>query len=117
MAYATTSIASRIEWCRLQSMQACAPLELEGWHAEEEGLRDALFNRNRMNQYQHCPPSVFVRYVIGLQDGHALMRTAAVVHIAQPPPNDRFDTSPMQGIDGAERGFSDISRFVLSEDE
>jgi hypothetical protein len=78
MAYPTESIASRIEWCQRQSTRARAQLELEGWQAEEEGLRDALFNRNHTNQYQHCPPSVFVRYVMGLQDGEALIRTAAV---------------------------------------
>ena len=81
----TKSIASRIEWCLRQKMQACAQLEREGWQAEEEGLRDALFNRNHTNQYQHCPPGVFGRYVIGLQDGQALIHAAAVdQHFATP---------------------------------
>ena len=53
-------------------------LSCEGWQAEEEGLCDALFNRNHTNQYQHCPPGVFERYVMGLQDGQALIRAAAV---------------------------------------
>lgn len=78
MAYATNSIASRIEWCRRQRTQARAQLEFEGWQAEEEGLLDALLNRDHTNQYQHCPPGVFERYAIGLQDGQALIRTAAV---------------------------------------
>jgi hypothetical protein len=78
MAYATKSIASRIEWCRRQRTQARAQLELEGWQAEEEGLRDALLNSDHTNQYQHCPPGVFKRYVMGFQDGQALIRTAAV---------------------------------------
>ena len=60
------SIASRIEWCRRQSTQACAPRELAGWQAEEEGLRDALFNRDHTNQYQQGPPCLFERYVMGL---------------------------------------------------
>ncbi len=78
MAYATNSLASRIEWCRRQRTQAHAQLELEGWQAEEEGLRDALFNRDHTNQYQHYLPGVFARYAMGLQDGQAMIRTAAV---------------------------------------
>ena len=85
MAYATKSIASRIEWCQRQSTQACAPSELAEWQAEEEGLRDALFNRDHTTQYQQGPPAVFERYALGLQDGHALLRTAAVSqHVATP---------------------------------
>ena len=78
MEYQTKSIASRIEWCRRQETQARTPLELEGWQAEEEGLRDALLNRNHTNQYRHCPPGVFNRYVMGFQDGQALIHAAAV---------------------------------------
>ena len=40
MAYANKWIASRIEWCRRQSTQTCAPLEIAGWRAEAEGLQD-----------------------------------------------------------------------------
>jgi hypothetical protein len=78
MEYQTKSIASRIEWCRRQKIQAREQLELEGWQAEEEGLRDALLNRNHTNQYQHCPLGVFKRYVMGFQDGQALIHTASV---------------------------------------
>ena len=77
MAYEAKSIASRIEWCRRQSTQACAQLELEGWQAEEEGLRDALFNRDHTYQYLQRPAAMFARYEMGLQDGHAVLRTAA----------------------------------------
>ena len=80
MAYATNSITSRVEWCRRQRTKARAQLELEGWQAEEEGLMDALFNRDHTNQYQHCSPGVFGRYVMGLQDGQAMIRTAAADH-------------------------------------
>ena len=76
MAYATNSITSRIEWCRRQRTQARAQLELEGWQAEEEGLRDALLNRDHTNQYQQGPPGVFERYAMGLQDGQALILAA-----------------------------------------
>ena len=85
MAYATNSLASRIEWCRRQRTQAHAQLELEGWQAEEEGLLDALFNRDHTNQYQHCPPGVFERYLMGLQDGQVLIRAAAVDHYFATP--------------------------------
>jgi hypothetical protein len=85
MEYKTKSIASRIEWCRLQKTQACAQLDREGWQAEEEGLRDALLNRNHTDQYQYCPPGVFKRYVMGFQDGQALIHTAVVdQHFATP---------------------------------
>jgi hypothetical protein len=78
MEYQTKSIASRIEWCRRQETQARTPLEREGWYAEEEGLRDALLNRDHTNQYQHGPLCVWGRYVMGLQDGEGLIRTVAV---------------------------------------
>jgi hypothetical protein len=85
MEYKTRSIASRIEWCRRQKTQACAQLEFEGWQAEEEGLWDALLNRDHTNQYQHCPLGVFKRYVMGFQDGQALIHAAAVdQHFAIP---------------------------------
>ena len=77
-ATASISIASRIEWCRRQSMQACSPLEAAGWQAEEDGLWDALLDRDHTNQYQQSQTGVFARYTMGLQDGHAMMRTAAV---------------------------------------
>jgi hypothetical protein len=85
MPSAPKSIASRIDWCRQQSTQACAPLECAEWQAEEEGLRDALFNRDHTTQYQQGPLRVFERYAMGLQEGHALLRTAAVYyHFATP---------------------------------
>ena len=78
MAYVTRSITARIEWCRRQSPQACAPLEIAGWRAEAEGLEDALLHRDRTSLYQQGPSCVFVRYVTGLQDGQVLIRTGAV---------------------------------------
>jgi hypothetical protein len=78
MAGATLSIPSRIDWCRQQKMLARAQLELDEWQAEEEGLQDALLNRNHTNQYQHCSPGVFKRYVMGFEDGQALILAAAI---------------------------------------
>lgn len=85
MAYETESFASRIEWCRRQSTQARAPLERAGWRAEEEGLRDALLNKNHTYQYQQGPPGVFERYAMGLQYGREVLRTAATYHQFAPP--------------------------------
>ncbi len=84
MGYVTESIVSRMEWCRRQKTQAGERLELDGWHAEEEGLRDALLNRDHTNQYRYCPPGVYERYVMGLQDGLALIRAAAVDQHREP---------------------------------
>ena len=85
MADAITSITSRIEWCRRQKTQARTPLEHAGWHAEEEGLLDALLNRNHTYQYQHGPPDVFARYVMGLLYGREVLRTALAYHQLAPP--------------------------------
>lgn len=85
MAYATTSIVSRIQWCRRQSTQAFVPLEIAEWRAEAEGLQDALLHRDHTNQYQQGLPSVFERYALGLQDGQAVLRTAAVHQHGAPP--------------------------------
>ncbi len=85
MTYLTKFIASRIDWCQRQSTQACAPHEREGWQAEEAGLRDALFNRDHTTQYQQGPLDVFERYAMGLQEGHALLRNAAVYYQFAPP--------------------------------
>jgi hypothetical protein len=85
MMFEPTNIISRIEWCRRQETQARTPLELEGWQAEEEGVRDALLNRNHTHQYHHGPICVYCRYVMGLQDGEALIRATAMdKHFATP---------------------------------
>jgi len=80
MAYMTEAIALRIAWCQQQKSKADAPLDVEEWQEEEEGLQDVLLHRDHTNQYQFCPPAVLERYVRGLQDGLALIRAAAVAH-------------------------------------
>ena len=85
MAYANKSITARIEWCRRQSTQSCTPLEIAEWRAEAEGLQDALLHRDHTNQHQQGSPSVFERYALGLQDGQAVLRTAAVHQHVAPP--------------------------------
>jgi hypothetical protein len=42
---------------------------------KRRGSGDALFNRDHTTQYQQ---GVFERYVMGLRDGHALLRSAEV---------------------------------------
>lgn len=76
MAVTSTFILSRIEWCRQQRTQERTEPELEGWRAEEEGLRDALFHRDHTNQYWYRPPAVVERYAMGFEDGQALIRLA-----------------------------------------
>jgi hypothetical protein len=81
MAYATNAtnpVIFRIEWCRRQRTKARTEPEQEGWRAEEAGLRDALLHRDHANEYRDGPPNVFERYVMGFQDGQALIRAAWV---------------------------------------
>jgi hypothetical protein len=99
MAYATISIAARIQWCRRQSTQACTPLEIAEWRAEAEGLQDALLHRDHTNQYQWGSPTVFERYALGLQDGQAVLRTAAV-HQQIAPVVHQASRGSTAGMDG-----------------
>ena len=78
MGYATNSIMARIEWCRRQGTKAREQRESDEWHAEEEGLRDALLDQDHSQQYRCGPSEIFLRYAIGLQDGRVLLRTSAV---------------------------------------
>jgi hypothetical protein len=78
MEVTSTSIISRIEWCRRQRIQARTHAELEGWRAEEQGLRDAILNRDHTKHYRYSPPGVFERYAMGFLDGQALIRLARV---------------------------------------
>jgi hypothetical protein len=78
MAYATNSIMARIAWCLRQRKHARGQRESEEWHAEEEGLRDALYNQDHSNRYQSSSHGLFMRYAIGLQDGCTLLRTGAM---------------------------------------
>src|SRR5262249_8392405 len=41
---------ARIEWCRRHRRQAPTQREVEGWCAEEEGLWDALLERDHTGQ-------------------------------------------------------------------
>jgi hypothetical protein len=78
MASIKNPVVFRIEWCRRQRTKAHPGPEHDGWRAEEEGLRDALLNRDHMWEYRHASPEMLERYVLGLQDGQALIRAAWV---------------------------------------
>ena len=78
------SIVARIHWCQKQQVTARTELELEEWCAEEDGLRDALLHRDRTFLYQCSPSVVLQRYVMGLEDGGALICIARVESVWQP---------------------------------
>jgi hypothetical protein len=71
-------VVFRIEWCQRQRTKSHTRPEDEGWRAEEEGLRDALLHRDHTKEYRNAPPGVFERYMLGFQDGQALIRAAWV---------------------------------------
>jgi hypothetical protein len=78
------SIISRIVWCRRLRRQASTQPEVDGWRAEEQGLRDALLTRDHSNHYRSCLPSTFKRYLLGFEDAQAMIRMAPMErHVAQ----------------------------------
>ena len=78
MDYTTNPVTFRIVWCRRQRIKARTYLEAEAWRAEEEGLRDSVLRRDHVTKYQGRSPVLFERYVLGFQDGKAIMRVARV---------------------------------------
>ena len=79
----TNPVTFRIVWCRQQRVKARTDLEVEAWRAEEEGLRDAVLRRDHVHKYRKRSPILFERYVLGFQDGKALMRVARVNQVKQ----------------------------------
>ncbi|MDC8448977.1 MAG: hypothetical protein LV473_11535 [Nitrospira sp.] len=95
-------ISVRIEWCRRQSAQARSESEIDAWRAEADGLRDALMGTAHTDNYQLCFPEVLRRYVLGFQDGTALLRATRVqrmVHAAasETPQPSRMDIDVLLG--------------------
>lgn len=68
-------ISVRIEWCRQRSRLAGSEPEADAWQAEADGLRDAVMNRDHSGDYRFCSPEIRERYLLGLQDGIAMLRT------------------------------------------
>jgi hypothetical protein len=81
------SLNVRIEWCRRQSAEARTEPEVDGWRAEADGLGDALMDTDRTDDYRLCPPDVLRRYVLGFQDGTALLRAARVQRMTHAAPS------------------------------
>src|SRR5262245_50362871 len=72
------SLLARLAWCQKQRLKGTTKAELEAWCAEEEGLTDALLDRDQTSHFQTNSPAVFERYALGLEDGRALIRAAWV---------------------------------------
>ena len=68
-------LIARIGWCHRQAMEALTTLEAEGWYAEQNGLIDALIERECAHEY-HNRPALRERYNRGLQDGRVLIQVA-----------------------------------------
>lgn len=83
MDYTINPVTCRIVWCRRQRAKARTDLEIDAWRAEEEGLRDAVLRRDHVHKYRARSPLLFERYVLGFQDGKALMRAAQVTRFRQ----------------------------------
>ena len=77
-AQTSTSIDARMTRCRKLRTQGCTQAELDAWSAEEEGLWDALLERDHTHQYRNRPPAVVERYAMGVEDGKTLIRLACM---------------------------------------
>jgi hypothetical protein len=105
MTYDPNNIISRIAWCRLlQQIRLLTLGERAGWRAEEDGLMDALFGRNRMASMRETHRAHLARYHCGLEDGMALLRFStstpwAMTGMTGPIPlttQDWIDSRPVQ---------------------
>jgi hypothetical protein len=79
----TNSVTYRIACCRRQRAKARTDIESEAWRAEEEGLRDAVLHQDHVHKYRGRSHILFERYMLGFQDGKALMRIARISRFAQ----------------------------------
>src|SRR5262249_50851004 len=61
-----------------QRTRAHTQAELDAWRAEEEGLRDALLERDQTHEYRGRRAAVVERYAMGVEDGKALIRLACM---------------------------------------
>lgn len=76
-------INARIAWCRRQREQACSDSEFDGWQAEENGLRDALLKSDHVDNYRLSHPEILERYILGFEDGTALLRAVRIERLVQ----------------------------------
>ena len=68
-------LIARIGWCHRQAIEALTTLEAEEWYAEQNGLIDALIERDGTHQYEDRP-ALQERYTRGLEDGSVLIQMA-----------------------------------------
>ncbi|MDZ4734548.1 MAG: hypothetical protein SGJ16_13310 [Nitrospirota bacterium] len=69
-----TQIISRIVWCRLQQqIHTGTREERADWWAEEAGLEDALYGRDRTAVMREEHRAQLKRYIGGLEDGKSLL--------------------------------------------
>lgn len=68
-------LIARIGWCHGQAMEALTTLEAEEWYAEQNGLIDALIERDCTHEYEDTP-ALLERYTMGLRDGRVLIQVA-----------------------------------------
>lgn len=68
-------LIARIEWCHRQATEALTTLEAIEWYTEQNGLIDALIERDCSHDYQDRP-TLRERYIRGLQDGRVLIQVA-----------------------------------------
>ena len=68
-------LIARIEWCHRRATEALSTLEAIEWYAEQNGLIDALIERDCSHDYQDTP-TLLERYRRGLQDGRVLIQVA-----------------------------------------
>lgn len=99
MKHATHPITVRIEWCRRQSAQARTEPEVDEWDAEADGLRDALMNSDHTDNYRQCPPEILRRYVLGLQDGTALLQASRMQRMIHATTTETLQQGPRIGKD------------------
>ena len=66
-------LIARIEWCHRRATQALTILEATEWYAEQNGLIDALIERDCSHDYQDTS-TLGERYTRGLQDGRVLIQ-------------------------------------------
>ncbi|MDH4154665.1 MAG: hypothetical protein OEV01_12835 [Nitrospira sp.] len=90
-------ISVRIEWCRQRSRQARSEPEADAWQAEADGLRDAVMNRNHSNDYRFCPPDIRERYLLGLQDGLAMLQATRGQHATHATASEISQVVPRGG--------------------
>ncbi len=95
-------INARIAWCQRRCEQASTESEADGWRVEENGLRDALLNKDYTDAYRLSTAEILRRYERGFQEGRAILRVVPMEHIV---PNVAVGT-PRPGYRDEAEGFN-----------